>query len=346
MPADEIVEQPETAFGKPVTFPVRFLRGMLTRGNRPRNPYYFGGAGEVAFDATSFRMKGKNAEILWGGEFEEHAVALSSLRNASCEETKLRVDILKPGDPPALLEVVFWANDAKAAAEIFARMPKVQTEEYATRTREEAAFGARLKARTPHVFAAYVLMALAAVAMIGAGIGHGDVVGRWVSDYRLTAAEAHWARLVASVFMPSALLPGVVGMITLYAIGPKAERIYGHGHFLFLYLLSGLAGSFASAEWHGSMGHSTASGAYYGLIGAFLAYFLKGGNAVPVTVVRSNKLVAFFLLGWNLLMGISAHVDYVAGFASLVVGFTLGYALGRPLEAPGPQGPDSGAGRA
>ena len=286
-----------------------------------------------------FRLKGKNAEVLWGGEFKEHAFPLSSLRNASCEDTKLRVEILEPGGPPRNLEVVFWANDARAAAEIFARMPKVRTEEYATKTREKAEFDARLKAKTPHVLVTYILMALTGVVMFGANIGHGDVVGKWVSNAGVTGAAAYWTRLLVSVFVPSALLSAVVGMITFYTAGQTAERVYGNGNFLFIYLLSGLAGAFASAQWHGSVGPPTTSGAFFGLIGAFLAYFMKSDNVVPKTVASENKVLAFFLLGWNVLLGIPAGVDYVASVAALVIGFVLGYALGRPLEAPGPQVP-------
>jgi rhomboid protease GluP len=341
MPAGEILEQANTAIEASATFPVNFTRGWSTRGNRPQNSYNLGGKGEVTFDATTFRFKGKDVDVLWGGKYKEYAFSLTALRNASCEELKISVEIpTESADKrPYTARVVFWAKDAESAAQIFARMPKTQTEEFATRKREEAEFNERLARATPRVFVTPALVAIniaifIAMAFAGAGVmvAQGDVHFKWGSNFGLITAAGEWWRLFTSMFLHFGFMHLALNMAVLWGIGATTERLYGNGYFLLIYILSGMAGALASLLWHPEINSAGASGAVFGVFGASLAYFLQPGNGVPRTVVSGNIVAGLFLVGVNLLFGLAPGIDNMAHLGGLVAGFVLGHGLARPLE--------------
>jgi rhomboid protease GluP len=325
----------------PATFPVSWLQGWSAPGNRPENDYNLGGNGEVAFDATTFRFKGKDVGVLWGGKFQEYAFPLADLRNASVEGKRVGVQVFveRPGRQPRVIRVAFWAKDAQSAAQIFARMPKTQTEAYATQTREFAEFKEHLASTTPYVFITYALIAINAAifaAMIGDGAGmlpsDGNVHFKWGSNFGLVTAGGEWWRLFTSMFLHFGLMHLLFNMSVLWAIGPTTERLYGNGYFLLIYLLSGMAGALAGLLWHPYINSAGASGAIFGVIGASVAYFVQHGNGVPRTVVSSSIFAGLFLAGVNLFVGLAPGVDNMAHLGGLVAGFVVGYGLARPLK--------------
>jgi rhomboid protease GluP len=324
-----------------VAYPVSFTRGWSGRGNRPQNSWNLGGKGEVALDATTFRVKGKDDGTLWGGTVKEYAFPLASLRNATCEESKVSVEIPTESRDkrPYTARVAFWAKDAESAAQIFARMPTTQTEEFATRKREEAEFEELVGHATPHVFVTPALIAInvaifIAMAFAGAGVvaAHGDVHYRWGSNIGIVTAAGEWWRLFTSMFLHFGLKHLAFNMVILWAIGPTTERVYGNLCFLLIYLVSGVSGALASLAWHPDVNSAGASGAVFGVFGASLAYFLQHGNGVPGTIVKGNIAAGVLLVGLNLLFGLAPGTDNMAHLGGLLAGFVLGYGLARPLS--------------
>lgn len=130
-----------------------------------------------------------------------------------------------------------------------------------------------------------------------------------------------WWRLVTAMFLHGGIIHIGFNMMVLYQIGPAVEELYGSARYLFIYLVTGVAGFVVSSYigGHASLG---ASGALLGLIGILLAVTSRRGGAY-MRQLRSqliSSLVILFALG--LLPGVG--VDNWAHGGGLVAGFVLG----------------------
>lgn len=122
-------------------------------------------------------------------------------------------------------------------------------------------------------------------------------------------------RMVTALFVhsPSSLLHILFNMFSLFIFGPIMERMLGRIRFLALYLLSGLGGSVAVLLLAPSTPVVGASGAIFGLLGAFFVIQRKlGGNTVQLLIVIGLNLVVGFLPG--------ANIAWQAHVGGLVVG--------------------------
>lgn len=134
----------------------------------------------------------------------------------------------------------------------------------------------------------------------------------------LTFAEP-W-RIVTSMFAhapisllsPTSVLHILFNMYALVLIGPILEHLLGRGRFLALYLLAGFGGSVAVAILSPMTPVLGASGAIFGLFGAYFVVMRRlGGNPTQVLVVIGINLVIGFLL---------PGVSWQAHVGGLVVG--------------------------
>jgi membrane associated rhomboid family serine protease len=104
-------------------------------------------------------------------------------------------------------------------------------------------------------------------------------------------ANAHWVpgvadgaywQLLTSVFTQVTVTHIFFNVLNLFILGPQLEAALGRARFLAVYLISGLAGSalvYAAGPEHGST--IGASGAVFGLMGAFLVLALRARLNVP-----------------------------------------------------------------
>ncbi|GAA2150865.1 rhomboid family intramembrane serine protease [Actinomadura napierensis] len=152
--------------------------------------------------------------------------------------------------------------------------------------------------------------------MVGLGVTHqGEVVG---------VAEGEWYRLVSTMFLHDR--DGSLGfthilfnMWALYAVGPALEQVLGRGRYLALYLLSGLGGSvllYLVEPYGAAVG---ASGAIFGLFGA---YFVIGRRlGAPTGPI-------LFLLVINLAITFSVKgISWEGHIGGLVVGALIALAF-------------------
>ncbi|MGG7465503.1 MULTISPECIES: rhomboid family intramembrane serine protease [unclassified Plantibacter] len=130
-------------------------------------------------------------------------------------------------------------------------------------------------------------------------------------------------RMLTAVFVHSQsfLFHILLNMYTLWIFGRMLETMLGHWRFLALYLISGFAGSlgvlFLAAPNVPVVG---ASGAIFGLLGAFLVIQRKlGGNTTGLLVLLGINLVIGFIPGINIAW--QAHVGGLVGGA--LVGLIL-----------------------
>ncbi|TYK50463.1 rhomboid family intramembrane serine protease [Actinomadura decatromicini] len=134
-------------------------------------------------------------------------------------------------------------------------------------------------------------------------------------------AEGEWYRLVTTMFLHQrggsfGVTHILFNMWALWAIGPALEQVLGRWRFLALYLLSGLGGS-VLLYLVGSPADSAvgASGAIFGLFGAFFVIGRKfGGSVGPIVVLLVINLVITFSV---------PNISWQGHVGGLVVGTAL-----------------------
>ena len=125
-----------------------------------------------------------------------------------------------------------------------------------------------------------------------------------------------WTMLTA-LFLHASPLHILFNMYSLFVFGPILERMLGRGRFAALYLISGFGGSVAVLLLSPLGGVLGASGAIFGLMGAFFVISRRlGGNNVQIFVVIAINLVSGFLI---------PGVSWQAHVGGLVVGAAIAF---------------------
>ena len=111
-----------------------------------------------------------------------------------------------------------------------------------------------------------------------------------------------WRMLTyAFIHSPGSLLHIGLNMLSLFLFGPLLERSLGRARFIALYLVSALGGAVAVLLLVPGGSVLGASGAIFGLLGAFFVIQRKlGGNSVQLMIVIGLNLVIGFLPGTNI----------------------------------------------
>jgi len=114
----------------------------------------------------------------------------------------------------------------------------------------------------------------------------------------------YW-RLVTPIFLHGSLAHLGSNALGLFIFGTRVESLFGHRRFLVVYLLSGMAGVVASFIFSAqpSLG---ASGAIFGLLGAFTVYFFNNRSKFGD---RGNAYLRDMLV----LIGIQLFVSFRPG---------------------------------
>jgi rhomboid protease GluP len=143
--------------------------------------------------------------------------------------------------------------------------------------------------------------------------------------------QGEWWRLLSSCFVHIGSLHILMNMYVLYAAGRQAEAVWGHGRFLLIYLLSGLAGSCIGVGYaeRPELGLAGASGALCGILAAEAVWVLLNSRYLPralATRWRSGLVTTFVLiLFMSFLGGVSAagHLGgaLAGGAAALLLNF-------------------------
>ena len=110
-------------------------------------------------------------------------------------------------------------------------------------------------------------------------------------------------------------------MLVLWFIGPPLEEYFGHGRYLLVYLVSGLAGSAGALIWSPNALTVGASGAIFGIMGAALVLearriYVFGGQALGLVVI--NLGIGFVIPG----ISIGGHIGGLIGGALCALAFS------------------------
>lgn len=136
-------------------------------------------------------------------------------------------------------------------------------------------------------------------------------------------------RLVTAMFLHYGIIHIGMNMVCLYQIG-FAERILGRAEFLALYLAAGLVGGLGSLATHPLAVSAGASGAVFGMFGAFTAVMVVRRKQIDRWVWQRTmrSLGTFFAI--NLALGLSqSGIDLTAHLVGLVVGFVGAFVLAK-----------------
>lgn len=160
-----------------------------------------------------------------------------------------------------------------------------------------------------------VVFLLQSLPVIGADIERRFL---YAGIYSTAIAFEPW-RMLTTMFLHGSLIHFFFNMYTLWIFGSILEPMLGRARFVALYIMSGFAGSlgvlFLVNPLQGVVG---ASGAIFGLFGAFFIIFRKlGQNPTQIVVLVAINLAIGFLPGMN--------IAWQAHLGGLLGGFLVGY---------------------
>jgi membrane associated rhomboid family serine protease/Tfp pilus assembly protein PilF len=207
--------------------------------------------------------------------------------------------------------------------------------------RAQSGFGRFIQTLPPVTRAIIAVNVLVYVAMGMSGVSWMDPsvvqVIRWGADFGPLTLSGQWWRLFTSMFVHFGFFHIALNMWCLRNLAVALEPMMGRLAFSITYLFCGLAASAVSTAWNPWRASAGASGAIFGLAGAFVSYLVLKKAAIPASLVRQNlrSLAVFILL--NLSIGAaSGHIDNSAHWGGLAAGFVLGALLPRFARRTGP----------
>lgn len=138
-------------------------------------------------------------------------------------------------------------------------------------------------------------------------------------------AVGQWWRLFTAMFLHVGVFHLLLNSLGLYIFGSLIEQVLGSARFLAVYLVSGFCASAVSFAF-GSPGAvaAGASGAIFGLLGAWLAYNFRRRS---LSLARANIQGAMMLIAINVVFGLAIPgVDNFAHLGGLAAGIGAGFA--------------------
>jgi rhomboid protease GluP len=144
----------------------------------------------------------------------------------------------------------------------------------------------------------------------------------------LTRHGQAW-RLLTAMFLHGGPLHVGMNMVCLYQVA-IVERLLGRAEFFALYFAAGLVGGLASVATHPDTVSLGASGAVFGMFGAFAAIMVvRRKQMAPEVWGRTMRnLAAFF--GINLVFGLAQRgIDLSAHVGGLAAGFVGAFVLAK-----------------
>ena len=203
-----------------------------------------------------------------------------------------------------------------------------ESRQSAPRTKPALVTSVRRLAQPGAPIVTYTIMALcvivfAAEAVTGQLVGSGSpIVGALLYYPPYTSIEP-W-RMLTSLFVHGSILHILFNMYSLFILGPELERLVGRWRFVALFLLSGLGGSVAVLLSSPASPVIGASGAIFGLFGAYfvIARHLGGNSRQLIIVIVINLVIGFIVpnIAWQ------AHVG------GLLIGALVAFVLVRTRD--------------
>jgi rhomboid protease GluP len=157
----------------------------------------------------------------------------------------------------------------------------------------------------------------------------------WGGNLGNVTMDGQWWRLLTATFLHAGILHLAFNLYFAWVIGRLCEQIYGAGAYALVYLGSGLFASLVSVAWQPDVVSVGASGALFGVFGAFLGFTIRRRDMLPPEFVTSVRRNALILIGINVAIGLAVPgIDVAAHLGGLAGGLAIGYAIARLAEKP------------
>lgn len=139
-----------------------------------------------------------------------------------------------------------------------------------------------------------------------------------------------YIRILANIFVHYSIWHFLFNMYALYVVGSEVEGLLGKGKFLFVFLISGIAGSLLTMPFLKDMQFSLgATGAIFGILGSIL-YFGYYYRVYLGTIVQSQIIPLIFF--YFILSLFLPSVLFAAQVGGLLAGVFATMALGIPYK--------------
>lgn len=152
----------------------------------------------------------------------------------------------------------------------------------------------------------------------------------------LTCHGQPW-RLVTAMFLHYGVIHIGMNMVCLYQVR-ILERMVSRAEYVALYFASGFVGGLASLTIHPNAVSAGASGAVFGMFGAFTGILVARRDRIPPDVWKRTMRSLGTFFGINLAIGLTqGSIDLSAHLGGLVTGFVGAYVLAktaRPTSKP------------
>ncbi len=154
---------------------------------------------------------------------------------------------------------------------------------------------------------------------------NGDVLVAYGAKYNDAILEGQYWRFVTPIFLHATILHVGLNMLNLIVLGVFVERIFGHLRFLLIYLVTGVVSVIASFYFAPQEISVGASGAIFGLVGAYSMFVLVHRRAFRHRGIPALAWLVL-IIGLNLSIGlIIPNVDNYAHVGGFVSGCILGW---------------------
>jgi rhomboid protease GluP len=153
-----------------------------------------------------------------------------------------------------------------------------------------------------------------------------DLAIAYLAKVNSLIIEGQLWRLITPLLVHGSITHIGFNMYALYVFGQNLEYQYGHGRFLLLYLLSGFAGNVVSFVMspNPSVGASTA---IFGMVAA-QGIFIYRNRKFFGDRARGILMNIVFILGINLVLGLSPMIDNWGHLGGLIGGLVFAWTAG------------------
>ena len=150
---------------------------------------------------------------------------------------------------------------------------------------------------------------------------------RWGAKFGPAIADGEYWRLFTPMFLHIGFAHLLTNSLGLIIFGRLVERYFGSLNFLLIYLLAGVFGNIASYAALSNGVGAGASGAVFGIIGAY-GSFLFRNRSTTGSMAQSTLGGLGIIVGINLIFGFSVSgIDNWAHIGGLVGGFLIAYGI-------------------
>lgn len=153
-----------------------------------------------------------------------------------------------------------------------------------------------------------------------------DLASSYLAKVNSLIIQGQLWRLITPILVHGSITHIGFNMYALYIFGRNLEYQYGHGRFLVLYLLGGFAGNVVSfvMSINPSIGASTA---IFGLLSA-QGVFIYRNRRFFGNRARGILMNILFILGINLVLGLSPMIDNWGHLGGLIGGLVFAWTAG------------------